>query len=153
MQFQTPQFIEIEDKIFGPLTFKQFIYIGGGLGLAFAIYYFIPFKIISIPIALVFAVAGLLLAFYAINNRPLVFMIQYAFNYFTNSRLYIWKKNDQKPEHSVSENNMKRSNIYVPKLSDSKLKDLSWSLNIKESLNPAPKEEKPLGRIISGYKL
>jgi len=28
MQFQVPQFIEIEDKIFGPLTLKQFLYFG-----------------------------------------------------------------------------------------------------------------------------
>ena len=27
MQYQVPQFIEVEDKIFGPLTFKQFLYI------------------------------------------------------------------------------------------------------------------------------
>ncbi|MGB8815886.1 MAG: PrgI family protein [Minisyncoccia bacterium] len=152
MQFQTPQFIDIEDKIFGPLTFKQFIYIGGGVGLAFSVYYFIPFKILSIPIALAVAIAGLLLAFYSVNNRPLIFMIQYAFNYFTNSRLYIWKKADKKPEHTISENNTQKS-IYMPKLSDSKLKDLTWSLNIKESLNPVSKEEKPLGRIIGESRL
>src|SRR3989338_737591 len=27
MQFQVPQFIEVEDKIFGPLTLKQFFYV------------------------------------------------------------------------------------------------------------------------------
>ncbi|TSC61742.1 MAG: SsrA-binding protein, partial [Parcubacteria group bacterium Athens0416_74] len=32
MQFQVPQFIEVEDKIVGPLTFKQFVFIAGGLG-------------------------------------------------------------------------------------------------------------------------
>ena len=32
--------------------------------------------------------------------------------------------------------------IYVPKLSDSKLHDLTWSLDIKESLNPVTREEK-----------
>jgi len=153
MQFQTPQFIDIEDKIFGPLTFKQFIYIGGGLGLAFTMYYFIPFKIISIPLAIVFAIIGLSLAFYSVNNRPLVFMIQYAFNYFTNSRLYIWKKAEKKPEHTNIGDNTKKSGLYVPKLSDSKLNDLTWSLNIKESLNPVSKEEKPDGRIVGNSSL
>ncbi|MFM2424198.1 MAG: hypothetical protein RLZZ70_589, partial [Candidatus Parcubacteria bacterium] len=33
MQFEVPQFIEIEDKIFGPLTWKQFLYVGGGLSM------------------------------------------------------------------------------------------------------------------------
>ena len=35
MRFQVPQFIEIESKIFGPLTFKQFIYLAGGGGRNF----------------------------------------------------------------------------------------------------------------------
>jgi len=148
MQFQTPQFIDIEDRIFGRLTFKQFIYIGGGLGLAFTMYYLIPFKIISIPLALVFAIIGLLLAFYPINSRPLVFIIQYAFSYFMSSRLYIWKKVDKKIEHTGVLGEPQNTGIYVPRLSDSKLKDLAWSLNIKESLNPVSREEKPDGRIV-----
>ena len=38
MQFQVPQFIEVEDKIFGPLTFKQFVYVAGGAGLAYLVW-------------------------------------------------------------------------------------------------------------------
>ena len=37
MQFQVPQFIEIEDKIIGPFTVKQFIYLVGGAGMDFII--------------------------------------------------------------------------------------------------------------------
>ena len=29
MQFQVPQFIETEDKVVGPLTLRQFMYIAG----------------------------------------------------------------------------------------------------------------------------
>ena len=42
MRFQTPQFIEIEDRIFGPLTLKQFIYLAGSAGLAFLFYRTLP---------------------------------------------------------------------------------------------------------------
>jgi hypothetical protein len=42
MRFQVPQFIEVEDKIFGPLTVKQFIYLAGGAGLVFILYHFLP---------------------------------------------------------------------------------------------------------------
>ena len=47
MHFQTPQFIEIEDKIFGPLTLKQFIYLAGAAGLSFTAYSLLP-----VPLAL-----------------------------------------------------------------------------------------------------
>ena len=43
MQFQVPQFIEVEDRILGPLTFKQFIYLVGGAGISFVLYVLLPF--------------------------------------------------------------------------------------------------------------
>ena len=43
MRFEVPQFIEIEDKIFGPFTWKQFVYLGGGIGLAAVIFFTMPF--------------------------------------------------------------------------------------------------------------
>ncbi|NCT02072.1 PrgI family protein, partial [Candidatus Parcubacteria bacterium] len=38
MRFEVPQFIEVEDKIFGPLTWRQFLYLSGGLGMAVVIF-------------------------------------------------------------------------------------------------------------------
>jgi hypothetical protein len=40
-QFHVPQFIEVEDKIFGPLTLKQFLYVIGGAGIVFIMYAFL----------------------------------------------------------------------------------------------------------------
>jgi hypothetical protein len=42
MHYQVPQFIEIEDKIFGPLTLKQFIYLAGGVGLCLIFFSLLP---------------------------------------------------------------------------------------------------------------
>ena len=50
MQYQLPQFIDIEDKIVGPLTFKQFIYIAGGAGICFIAYRLLPFWVAVIVI-------------------------------------------------------------------------------------------------------
>ena len=48
MRFQVPQFIEIESKIFGPLTLKQFIYLIGGGGIIFILYALLPFWLMII---------------------------------------------------------------------------------------------------------
>ena len=40
MRFSVPQFIDVEDKIFGPLTLKQGIYRVGAVGAAYLIYCF-----------------------------------------------------------------------------------------------------------------
>ena len=136
MKYQVPQFIEVEDKIFGPFTFKQFAYLAGGAGAAFLCYRLLP-AIIGIIIAIPFAALGAALAFYKVNGRPFVDVLQSAFEYVTKNRLYIWKKEEKKPktEKEVEEKALEGfMPSGVPKLSDSKLKELSWSLDINETI-------------------
>ena len=131
MRYQVPQFIEVEDKIFGPLTFRQFIYLAGGAGLAYLFFRFLPLYIAVFPILASLALA-IALAFYKVNNRPFILMLESAFNYMMSHKLYIWKKEDKKIEEKGAA--AANSPIYVPKLSDSKLKDLTWSLDINDTL-------------------
>ncbi len=91
MRFEVPQFIEIEDKIFGPLTWRQFLYLGGGLGMAVVMFLtmpFILFVIFGIPLA---ALAGAL-AFYPINNRPFSYFLEAIFGYFSKQRVFFWRQ-------------------------------------------------------------
>lgn len=138
MRFQVPQFIEVEDKIFGPLTLKQFIYLLGGAGLSFIIYTFVGNLFVSVIFILPVMGFALALAFYKINNKPFIGVVEAAFNYYIGNKLYIWKKVDKPIQaKNVVGQATSTSEFYVPKLSDSKLKDLTWSLDIKQSQNPA----------------
>ncbi len=133
MRFQVPQFIDIEDKIFGPFTFRQFIYLGGGAGGVYALWKILPvyFSIFLIPIVAGLALA---LAFYRVNNKPFIVILEAGFKYFFQSKLYIWKKEKpnvgKKKEAAPAEN---PTASFIPKLSDSKLKDLSWSLDVLDT--------------------
>ena len=132
MQFQVPQFIDVEDKIFGPFTFKQFIYIVGGAGLAFAFYQYTP-KPINTTLAFASLGIGAAFAFVKINERPLIFFAEAAFYYFIRKKLYIWKK--RKPKTKAKNEAVKKdSQISIPKLSENKLKDLAWGLDINEAV-------------------
>jgi len=132
MQYQVPQFIEVEDKIFGPLTFKQFAYVAGGAGMCFLAYRFLPIYIAIFFIAPVGGFA-LALAFYKVNNRPFIEMVESAVRYTLGSKLYIWKKVDKPKEERESASEI-ASKLIVPKLSNSKLRDLTWSLDINETI-------------------
>lgn len=143
MRYQVPQFIDIEDRIFGPLTLKQFIYLAGGAGLSFILWRILPLLIAIIFIAPVL-VLSIGLAFYKINNRPLLITLEYAINYFIGKKLYLWKTKKITPQKTPSEPKKENELISVPKLSESKLKDLAWSLDIKENLNPITPPEKIL---------
>jgi len=138
MRFQVPQFIEIESKIFGPLTFKQFIYLAGGAGLSFLFYAFLPFFIAVIFIAPVGAFAAAL-AFYKVHNRPFIKVTESAFRYFTAPKIYIWRKEKIQQPTSIDKLTLKQTekgiNLqYIPKFTKSKLKELAWSLDIKHNI-------------------
>jgi|SRR3989344_2587206 len=131
MQFQVPQFIEVEDKIFGPLTLKQFIYLAGGVGLSMVLYFLLPI-FIAIPLILPVAGLSLALAFYKINSKPFIDMLESAFNYYLGHKLYLWKK---LPKMVTEKRQMEEAEALItPRLSDSKLKELAWSLDVKEKL-------------------
>jgi hypothetical protein len=137
MQFKVPQFIDVEDKLFGPFTFRQFAYLIGGAGIIYVLYKLLP---IWISIFLIIPVGGLtfLLVFYKINEKPFIFYLQAGVNYLISSKLYIWKQRLAKPGEKDEEKEKEAPGLtsVVPMTTTNKLKDLSWSLDVQE------KEEK-----------
>ena len=138
MRFQVPQFIEFEDKIFGPLTLKQFIYLAGSVGMAAVLFSLLP-KFIAVIFAVPIIIFGVALAFYKVNNRPFIVMVESFFKYMKSKKLYIWNKKS-KEVRNTEFGPREKSELYVPKLSDSKLKDLTWSLDVKEQANPVTQD-------------
>jgi hypothetical protein len=143
MKFQVPQFVEVEDKLFWKLTLKQFIYIAGGGGMSLILFLWLPF---FISIFLIMPIIGfsLALAFYKYNGRPFIVVVESATKYLFNNKLYIWRKVEEqfKQNTPAQKTEDDTSSVFVPKLSDSKLKEMSWALGTKESLNPVTQENK-----------
>jgi hypothetical protein len=141
MQFQVPQFIEVEDKLFGPLTATQFIYVAGGGGFAVAMWLLLPLWaaiMIGGPVALL----GAALAFYKVNERPLIVTLEAAFNYLSRGKLYIWEHRKKAPPPEAAAERDNDPAKYVPAATGSRLKDLAWSLDIREN---ARQPDAPIG--------
>jgi len=137
MQFQIPQFIEVEDKIFGPLTFKQFIYLAGAAGCAFMAWRIFPIYIAAIAIVGVGAL-GASLALFQWNGRPFILALEYGFYYLINTKLYLWShERKQKKAREVARTAEVPAEVYVPHLSENKLHDLAWSLDIQQRVSGA----------------
>jgi hypothetical protein len=132
MRFQVPQFINIEDKIFGPFTLKQFIYLAGGGGLAYMAWRFLP---LFAAILVILPVAGfaLALAFYKYNGRPFIYVVQSFFSYSTKDKLYLWDKERRSKEKKDEKKEEKTYKQEEPRLSESKLRNLAWSLDVLET--------------------
>ncbi len=93
MRFEVPQFIEVEDKIVGPLTWKQFVYLAGGIGILVVLYLALPF-IFFVVFGLPIGALSVSLAFHRVNNRPFSIFLESFVNYFRKTKLYLWRKNE-----------------------------------------------------------
>ncbi|OHA16040.1 MAG: hypothetical protein A3A10_02490 [Candidatus Tagabacteria bacterium RIFCSPLOWO2_01_FULL_42_9] len=137
MRFQVPQFTDIEDKIFGPFTLKQFIYLAGGAGGIILFYAFLPLPL-TILLGIPLSLFSLALAFYKVHNQPFIKVVESSFQYLTSGRLYLWKKRPSfvppKGTKKSEKKEKKETPIYMPTLTKNKLSDLAWSLDIKEKI-------------------
>jgi hypothetical protein len=132
MEYQVPQFIEVEDKIFGPFTLKQFIYLAGGAGLCAIFLLNLPF-FLGVLLAIPVAGLALALAFYKMNGKPFVEILEYGVKYylghFMGKRLYLWKK----VKEPVTPATTPTLAPPIPKegLSRRKLEELAWALDVR----------------------
>lgn len=129
MRFEVPQFIEIEDKIFGPLTWKQFIYVAGGAGVAAVLFFFTPFLIFLI-LGLPVAAFTFILSFYPVNNRPFSLFLEAAVKYLKGTKLYLWRK---KGSGVYGKESMDESGAasYLPPVDTGNIASLSRRLEMK----------------------
>ncbi|MDB5189693.1 MAG: seg [Parcubacteria group bacterium] len=135
MEYQVPQFIEVEDKIFGPLTLKQFIYLAGGIGLCVVLILYLPL-VLGIILALPVAAFSGALAFYRVNNKSFTDMLGAGFSFYSKDRLYLWKKEEKSEEAKTVAPVTPLPAREKLGISSGRLKDLALSLDIKDQNNP-----------------
>lgn len=133
MQFQVPQFIEIEDKLVGPLTLKQFAY----LAIA-ALFLFLLFFVLQtwlwLIVASIVGSAALAMAFLTYNGRPLIHTILAALAFLWRPKLYTWKRS------ASALPSLPKIDIRAPKEKTKTIKHL-W-LEMNTSTQPIEKREK-----------
>jgi hypothetical protein len=95
MQYQVPQFIDSEDKLVGPFSLRQFMYIGAAAMVSAIGYFFLQMWLFVVVSVISLGAAGAL-AFLKINGRPLIKVITSAFGFYWKPQMYVWK-----PEHPV----------------------------------------------------
>ncbi|OHA78679.1 MAG: hypothetical protein A3B07_00445 [Candidatus Yonathbacteria bacterium RIFCSPLOWO2_01_FULL_43_27] len=133
MQFHFPQYIDIEDKLFGPLSLKQAIYTAGGIGAVYAVYVYIPYLFLSVPIIVSIGVLTWALAFYPKEKlgRPFIEVLEAGFYYLLREKLYTWKKTTKEPVLGQVENYTPTQAPLTPVIPQGKLSSSSFGIDIK----------------------
>ncbi|PIT98428.1 MAG: hypothetical protein COT71_00865 [Candidatus Andersenbacteria bacterium CG10_big_fil_rev_8_21_14_0_10_54_11] len=91
MRFQVPQFVDIEDRIIGPLTLKQFgVYAIGGMVMV------IVYPVVNVAglVAVAIPVLGLVVLFahVRIAGQSFAATVIHGVRFFTGPRLYLWRR-------------------------------------------------------------
>lgn len=127
-EFQVPQFIDIEDKVIGPFTVKQFLWLLLGAGLMFILWTSFPFGlflVVGSPVAALF----LGLAFYKVNGRTFLSFLVSALVFLVSPKKLVWEK-DLKPRPQVFSEAEIKDAPHAEKISGNRLKDIAWKLDI-----------------------
>ncbi len=131
MQYSVPQFIEIEDRVIGSLTVKQFLYlVAGGIFLLLAwqladIELFVLLAIVTGAVVVPFA-------FIKVNGRPFQAYFSSFLKFFTRPKRIYWVKtkniqhislmDSRKRDFQIAEGQTQK--IGDKKFSRSKIRDL-----------------------------
>lgn len=128
MLISVPQYIDVEDKVAGPLTAKQLGWIVV-LGVVLLIMWNMLSKplffILGIPLAILFVA----MAFYKPYGQPLGNFIIFGIMYFFRPKIYFWKRTPQKDTDSVQKKQVVENNLVNKKLTSESLRDLAQILD------------------------
>ena len=133
MQFHIPQYIDIEDKLFGPLTLKQAIYVAGGLGGVYLVWRTVPYIFLSAPLILGIGLLTWALAFFPKEKlgRPFIEILEAGFHYLLRDKLYTWKKTTQEASAGKEEQFVSSTPISTPAIPSGKLSSTSFNLDVR----------------------
>ncbi len=124
-QFVVPQFLDVESKIIGPLTVRQFLIFICGAGLIFIVFKLATFWMAAIEGLMIFAITGVF-AFLKINGRPFHFFLVNLLMTLKRPTIKIWKKEYNPEDYKKEKLKEKATKIIIKKrLTQSRLSDLS----------------------------
>lgn len=91
MRYVVPQFIDVEDKIIGPLTTRQFLIL-----LVTAFVMFIEYKLADFTLFLLIGISTLIIggifAFFRVNGQPFHYFLLNMVQTFRRPSLRVWDK-------------------------------------------------------------
>ena len=101
-EHKVPQDVEADDKLIGPFSFRQFVYLMVALGCGFVAFVFaqiaIPLAIIPAPVCIFFLIIALPLR----KDQPTEIYVAALVKYFLKPKTRIWQADGEKPLVEIS---------------------------------------------------
>lgn len=130
-QFTVPQFIDVEDKVVGPLSVRQFLLMLAAFGLSFLYYKIFVFTVFIILAVLTVALGGAF-AFVKINGVYLHYFLLNFLQVLRYPSIRVWARQVTKDEGVEPELELFKSDKVVPRgFTSSHLNQLSLIVDTK----------------------
>ncbi len=131
-QFTVPQFIDVENKIIGPLTVRQFLIILSAAIIAGIAYRLFDFSLF-LTITIILGIIAITFSFVKINGRPFHFFILNILQTFRRPHTRIWNKVPAPEQEIKTESISKNNDQPAPKelYQKSRLSELSLIVDTK----------------------
>lgn len=135
MQFAVPQFTDVEDKLIGPLTLKQFLMLVATGGIVMFFWSLLGFGIIFFFFALPTALLGIVITFAKFNGRQFFTYILPFISFVTAPKMMVFKREQatvtlsKKSQKTKDQEN--KEEIIGPGETGSRLKKLAYLLDQK----------------------
>ena len=94
MQYSVPQFTDVEDKLIGPLTLKQFLFLMATGGLDLFFYSLLKLSLFFFLFALPVTLIGATMAFASYNGRPMIAYFGAIISFFSKPQVRIFKREE-----------------------------------------------------------
>lgn len=92
MQFAIPQFTDVEDKLIGPLTLKQFLSLLATGGVALLFWSLFGLSIIFFLFALPVVLLGIVITFAKFNGRSYFVYVMPFLSYSSSAKVMIYRR-------------------------------------------------------------
>jgi hypothetical protein len=97
IQFQVPQFIETEDKLVGPMSLRQFVYVGTAAAISGLLLFILNIGL-WIFITAILGSLSIFLAFGKFNGRPVTIFLKALFQNIWSPNVYVFRLRPEKTQ-------------------------------------------------------
>lgn len=140
-QFTVPQFIDVEDKIIGPITTRQFVIILGGSLLIFISYKFFTLIYFLIVGGITF-INVILFSFFKVAGRPFHYFVLNFIQTILKDGLRVWRNDyDGVAEEEIMEHKVEVTRIRQRQYTSSRLAELSLIVDTQGKFKHEDRQE------------
>jgi len=133
MQYSVPQFTDVEDRLIGPLTLKQFLSLVATGGVVMFFWSIFGLNIFFFAFAVPFAFIGMGITFGKFNGRSLFQYVVPFINYMASPKVMIFHRDENSVKLITFDKPEEKKNqaLEVHEAPVSRLKSLAYTLDQK----------------------